>query len=58
MELEITGKRMKGQSRKPMEDCVKGQSRKPVLSYGLIRDGAYDQEKWQLQIKAKLANPY
>ena len=52
MELEITGKRKKGQPRESWEECIK----KDLEQYGLRREDAYDQEKWQEQIKTKIAN--
>ena len=51
MELQITGKWKKGWPRKSWEECIK----KDLEQYGLRRKDAYDQEKWQEQIKAKIA---
>ena len=53
MEIEITGKRNKGRPRKSWEECVK----KDLERYGLRREDAYDQKKWQEHIKAKIAHP-
>ena len=43
--------RKKGWPRKSWEECIK----KDLEQYGLKRKDAYDQEKWQEQIKAKIA---
>ena len=53
MEVEITWKMKKGRPRKSWEECIK----KDLEQYGLRREYAYDQKKWQEQIKAKIANP-
>ena len=53
MELELTGKRKKGQLRKLWEGCVK----KDMQRYGLRKEDAYNQVKWQNQIKIKIVNP-
>ena len=53
MELEISGKRRKGQPKKLWEECIK----KDLKQYYLRREDAFDQKKWQEQIKAKIANP-
>ena len=53
MEIEITGERKKGRPRKSWEECVK----KDLEQYGLRREDAYNREKWQEQIKSKIANP-
>ena len=42
MELEITGKRKKGQPRKSRKECVK----QDLEQYGLRREDAYNQQKW------------
>ena len=52
MEVEITGKRKKGQPGKSWEECIK----KDLEGYGLRREDVYNQiKKWQQQIKAKLS---
>ena len=52
MEVEITGKRKKGQPGKSWEECIE----KDLEGYGLRRQDAYNQiKKWQQQIKAKLS---
>ena len=48
MEVEVTGKRKKGRPRKSWEECVK----KDLDQYGLRRENAYFQKKWQEQIRA------
>ena len=48
MEVEVTGKRKKGRPRKSWEECVK----KDLEQYGLRRENAYFQKKWQEQIRA------
>ena len=48
MEHEIPGKRKKGRPRKLWEECIK----KDLERYGLRREDAYDQVKWQEHIKA------
>ena len=53
MEVELTGKRKKGQPSKSWEESVK----KDFEQYGLRREDAYDQKKWWEQIKTKTANP-
>ena len=53
MNLEITEKRKKGRPRKLWEEYIK----KDLEQYGLRRKDTFDQEKWQEQIKAKIANP-
>ena len=50
MEVEITGKRKKGQLRKSWEVCVK----KDLEQYGLRREDAYDRKKWREQIRTKI----
>lgn len=52
MELQTTGERKKSPARKLWEECVK----KYLKWYGLRGEDTYDQEKWQEQIKAKIAN--
>ena len=42
MEVEITGKKKKGRSRKSREECVE----KDLERYGLRREDAYDRKKW------------
>ena len=42
MELEITGKRKKGQPRKSWEECIN----KDLERYDLSREDAYDPEIW------------
>ena len=42
MEVEITGKKKKGRSRKSWEECVE----KDLERYGLRREDAYDRKKW------------
>ena len=42
MEVELTGKRKKGQPSKSWEESVK----KDFEQYGLRREDAYDQKKW------------
>ena len=51
MKVEITGKRKKGQPRKLWEECVK----MDLEWYVLRREDAYNQNKWQEQIRAKIA---
>ena len=53
LEVEITGKRKKGQPRKSWEECIK----KDLERYGLRREDAYDRKKWQERIRTKIANP-
>ena len=53
MEVEITGKRKKGQLRKLWEECEK----KNLERYGWRREDAYNRKKWSEQIRAKIANP-
>ena len=53
MEVEITGKRKKGQPRTFWEDSIK----KDLEWYGLKREDAYNWKKWQKQIRAKITNP-
>ena len=54
VELEITRKRKKSLPRKKQEQCIK----KDLEQYNLRREDAYDQEKWQDLVKAKIAKPY
>ena len=42
MEVEKTGKKKKGRSRKSWEECVE----KDLERYGLRREDAYDRKKW------------
>ena len=49
MEVKITGKRKKGQPRKSWKECIK----KDLEQYGLRREDAFDQKKWQGRFKAK-----
>ena len=51
--VEMTEKRKKGQPRKLWEECIK----KDLKRYGLRREDAFDQKKWQEQIRATIANP-
>ena len=51
MEVEINGKRKKGQPRKVWEECIK-----EFEQYGLRKEDVYNQNKWQEQIRSKLAN--
>ena len=51
MEVEINGKRKKGQPRKVWEECIK-----ELEQYGLRKEDVYNQKKWQEQIRSKLAN--
>ena len=53
MEVETTGKMKKGRPRKSWEECVK----KDLERYGLRREDAYYQKKWQERIRAKITNP-
>ena len=53
MEIEITRERKKGRPRNLLEECVK----KDLVRYGLRREDTYNREKWQEQIKSKIANP-
>ena len=53
LEVELTGKRKKGQLRKSWEEHVK----KDLEQYGLRREDAFNQKKWQEQIRAKVAKP-
>ena len=52
MEVEITGKK-KHCPRKSWEECIK----KNLDWYSLRGKDAYDQKKWQEQIRAKIATP-
>ena len=51
MEVEINGKRKKGQPRKVLEECIK-----ELEQYGLRKEDVYNQKKRQEQIRSKLAN--
>ena len=53
IEVETTGKRKTARPRKLWEECLK----KDLERYGLRREDAYDEKKWQERIKAKIANP-
>ena len=53
MEVEITGKRKKGQPRKSWEECIK----KNMEQYSLRREDASNQKKWQERIRPKITNP-
>ena len=48
MEVEITGKRKKGQPRKSWEECIK----KDLERYGLRREDVYDRKKWREPVRA------
>ena len=51
MEVEINGKRKKGQPKKVWEECIK-----ELEQYGLRKEDVYNQKKRQEQIRSKLAN--
>ena len=53
MEVEISGKRKKGQPKKSREEYLK----KDLEQYSLIREDAYNQKKQKDQIKAKIVKP-
>ena len=53
MEVNITGKRKKDRPRNSWEKGVE----KDLEQYGLRKEDAYDQKKWQDQIRAKIADP-
>ena len=52
METEIAGKK-EDLTKILREECIK----KNLKQHGLRREDVYDREKWQEQVKSKIANP-